>query len=152
MLCFLKTVSLLYFLLKKRSILAKSINRFNCMTVALTENSAQTNEYDIGWPHKGVIPGWKQNAKYWNPTNPTSPILLPSQIVCPELKKKKWKISLKSLRGRLQNLIKMPHESLIVFSVKVRCHVQKVLFFDVSKELCNWISLFIGQIQAYAIL
>lgn len=57
------------------------------MTVALTENSTKAKEYDIGWPHKGVIPGWKHDEKYWNPTNLSSLILLPSQIACPELKK-----------------------------------------------------------------
>lgn len=65
-----------------------------------------------------------------------------SQLACPEQKNNELKISLKSLRKRLQNLIKKSHEPLLVFSVKVKCHVQKVLYFNVSKEVCNCIPFF----------
>lgn len=51
--------------------------------------------------------------------------------------KKKLKNShLRSQRKRLRNLI------IESFFVKVRCHVQKLLSFNVNKEICNRISFF----------
>lgn len=53
------------------------------------------------------------------------------------MKKKKLKNShLRSQRKRLWNLI------IESFFVKVRCHVQKLLSFNVNKEICNQISFF----------
>ena len=64
---------------------------------------------------------------------------------------KKIENLIKKSEKKVANLIKMSHKTLIVFSVKVRCPVQKVLSFNVSKELFNWISFFMWQMQEFAI-
>lgn len=60
------------------------------------------------------------------------------------MKKKKLKNShLRSQRKRLWNLI------IESFFVKVRCHVQKLLSFNVNKEICNRISFFLCDIYKH---
>lgn len=133
----------------------KRIDLLNCTTIALIKNCTKTNQYE----HKkteipvALTKGWFQDASMMKKIG--IPLILlvfhsgqVSWLVLNE--KKNGKFSLKSLRKRLQNLIKKSHETL-VFSVKVRCHLQKVLSFNVSKELCNWIFFFMWQIQAFAI-
>jgi len=63
-------------------------------------------------------------------------VLCSGQVSCLS-RMKKIENLIKKSEKKVANLIKMSHKTLIVFSVKVRCPVQKVLSFNVSKELFN---------------
>lgn len=76
-----------------------------------------------------MIAGCKQDDE-----NPIRLAFRTSQQVYPEWKKKKKKVEKFSLKKAEEKVAKS-HDK--VFSVKVRCHMEKVLSFNVDKENCN---------------
>lgn len=116
-------------------LIAQQMHQLKTLLGETTMSTRRQKYYSI--PQEGIS-GHKHDKKKFNPMS----YIQEKSAGSFWMKKKNWKISLKSLRKRLQNLIKKSHKTLLVFSVKVKCHLQKVLSFTVSKEICNWISFF----------
>lgn len=136
-LCFLKSVIFFFENVNfDKSILILITQQMHQLKTLLRQTSMSTRRQKYHLIPQEGISGHKHDKKNFNP------VLHSGKACWLVLNEKKKKKIIKKSEKRLKNLIKKSHKTLLVFSVKVKCHVQKVLSFNTSKRVCNLISFF----------